>query len=110
MIDASWLDRVEEVVNYVLSDGMYVIINEHWDNGWIQPTYAQQEYVNNRLAAMWQQIAVRFRDYDDHLLFAGTNEVMVTNDYGTPIKEYYTVQNSYNQTFVNTVRSTGGCL
>ncbi len=41
-IDTSWLARVEEVVNYVLRDSMYAIINEHWDNGWIQPTYAQQ--------------------------------------------------------------------
>ncbi len=107
-IDTTWLNRVEEVVNYVLKDSLYAIINEHWDDGWIIPTYAKQEYVNNRLAAMWKQIAVHFRDYNDHLLFAGTNEVMYPGDYGIPKKEYYTVQNSYNQTFVNTVRSTGG--
>lgn len=107
-IQASWLDRVEEVVNYVLSAGMYAIINEHWDGGWIIPTYAKQDTVNKELTAMWKQIAVRFRDYDDHLLFAGTNEVMFPNDYGTPKKEYYTVQNGFNQTFVNAVRSTGG--
>ena len=106
VIDEAWLDRVEDVVNYVLSNGMYAIINEHWDNGWIEPTYSKQDEVNKRLAAMWKQIATRFRDYDDHLLFAGTNEVHV--GYGTPTKEYYTVQNSYNQTFVNAVRSTGG--
>lgn len=105
-IDESWLWRVEEVVNYVLNNGMYAIINEHWDNGWIEPTYAKQKEVNDRLAAMWEQIAVYFRDYDDHLLFAGTNEVHV--GYNTPTKEYYTVQNSFNQTFVNAVRSTGG--
>jgi len=107
-IKESWLDRVEEVVNYVLNKGMYAIIKEHWDNGWIVPTYAKQDSVTKQLAAMWKQIAIRFRDYDDHLLFAGTNEVMYPGDYGTPKKEYYTVQNSYNQTFVNTVRSTGG--
>ena len=107
-IDTVWMDRVEEVVNYVLKDSMYAIINEHWDGGWMQPTYARQDYVNNRLAVMWRQIAVHFRDYGDHLLFAGMNEVMVTNNYNTPTKEYYTVQNSFNQTFVNTVRSTGG--
>jgi endoglucanase len=107
-IEQSWLDRVEEVVNYVLSNNMYAIINEHWDNGWIQPTYAQEAYVNQRLAAMWKQIAYHFRDYDDRLLFAGTNEVLVTNNYGTPTKEYYSVQNGFNQTFVNAVRSTGG--
>ncbi|NLP56897.1 cellulase family glycosylhydrolase [Lutibacter sp. B1] len=107
-IDANWMERVETVVNYVLDNDMYAIINIHWDGGWMQPTYDQQDYVNDRLDKMWQQIAINFRDYDYHLLFAGTNEVMVEGDYGTPTEEYYTVQNSFNQTFVNTVRATGG--
>jgi len=107
-IDDDWLDRVEEVVNYVLSDGMYAIINEHWDSGWIQPTYADSAYVIKRLSAMWKQIAIRFRDYEDYVLFAGTNEVMKEGNWGAPTKEYYTVQNRYNQVFVNTVRATGG--
>jgi endoglucanase len=107
-IEASFMKRVEEVVNYVLNDGMYAIINIHWDGGWIQPTYKQQEYVNKRLGIMWDQIATHFRNYDDHLLFAGTNEIMVEGNYGTPTEENYTVQNGYNQVFVKTVRSTGG--
>jgi endoglucanase len=107
-IETSWLERVEEVVNYILDNNMYVVVNIHWDGGWMQPTYDDQDYVNKRLAAMWLQIARHFRDYDDHLLFAGTNEVMVEGDYGTPTKEYYTVQNGFNQTFLTTVRSTGG--
>jgi endoglucanase len=108
IIQEEWLDRVEEVVWYVLSNDMYAIINEHWDGGWQQPTYADSAYVNQRLSAMWKQIAIRFRDYDDHLLFAGTNEIMKEGDWGTPKKEYYTVQNSFNQTFISTVRATGG--
>jgi endoglucanase len=107
-ISPTLLLRVDEVVNYVLNNDMYAIINIHWDGGWMQPTYAKQDYVKNRLAALWEQIAVNFRDYDDHVIFAGTNEVMVSGDYGTPTKEYYTVQNGFNQTFVTTVRSTGG--
>jgi len=107
-IEESWLIRVEEVVNYVLDRDMYAIFNIHWDGGWIQPTYEDEEYVNNRLAIMWKQIATHFRNYNDYLLFAGTNEIMVDNDYGTPTVEYRTVQNGYNQTFVNTVRATGG--
>jgi endoglucanase len=107
-IDTTWLNRVEQVVNFVLKDSMYAIINEHWDGGWLQPTYADSAYTNHRLAVMWKQISIHFRDYNDHLLFAGTNEVMVTNNYNTPTKEYYTVQNGFNQIFVNTVRSTGG--
>ena len=108
IITDSWLARVEEVVNYALDADLYVMINMHWDGGWMQPTYDQQEYVTKRMSKMWQQIANRFADYDHNLLFAGTNEVMVTGDYGTPTPEYYTVQNGYNQTFVDTVRATGG--
>lgn len=108
VIQTAWMNRIEEVVNYALDADLYVILNNHWDGGWMQPTYAQQNYVNNRLSIMWTQIASHFRDYDDRLLFAGSNEVMVDGDYGTPTVEYYTVQNSFNQTFVDTVRATGG--
>lgn len=108
-ISDTWKARVAEVVNYAIKDGMYAIINIHWDGGWMDtPTYAQQKTINARLATMWKQIALYFRDYDSHLLFAGTNEVMMTGDYSAPTSEYYTVQNSFNQTFVSTVRSTGG--
>lgn len=107
-IEDSWMNRVEEVVDYALDNDMYVVMNIHWDNGWMQPTHDQEDYVNKRLATMWKQIATHFRDYGDHLLFAGTNEVMVEGDYGTPTSEYYTVQNGFNQTFVDAVRSTGG--
>jgi len=108
VIQSAWMDRVEQVVNYALNADMYVVMNIHWDGGWMQPTNAQQAYVNNRLKIMWTQIATRFGNYDDRLLFAGTNEVMVDGDYGTPTVEYYTVQNSFNQTFVTAVRATGG--
>ena len=107
-IDSAWLDRVEEVVNYALNADMYVIINEHWDGGWLnEPTYAKQTELNNRLSIMWAQIATRFQAYDHRLLFAGTNEVLFEGNYNTPTVEYYTVQNSFNQTFVDAVRATG---
>lgn len=107
-LKASWLARVKEVVDYCFKNGMYVIINIHWDGGWLQenPTYAKQYAVNARQKALWQQIAVSFRDYDEHLLFAGTNEVNIGST--TPAEENFIVQMSYNQTFVDAVRSTGG--
>jgi len=108
VIDSAWMDRVEEVINYALNADMYIVMNMHWDGGWMQPTYDDQEYVNNRMSIMWEQIALRFQDYDYRLLFAGTNEVMVTGEYGTPTEENYTVQNGFNQVFVDTVRATGG--
>lgn len=107
-IDTTWLNRVEQVVNYAINDSMYVIINEHWDGGWQVPTYEDSAYVNRRLAAMWKQIAIHFRDYGAHLLFAGTNEIHVPDNWGPPTAENSTVQNGFNQIFVNAVRSTGG--
>lgn len=108
-ISYEWKLRVEEVINYALDNDMYVIINIHWDGGWLdQPFYEDQEDLNERLGIMWKQIAKFFRDYDDHLLFAGTNEVHITGDYSDPDQENVDVQNSFNQTFVNTVRATGG--
>lgn len=108
VIKANWMSRVEEVVNYALNADMYVVLNSHWDGGWMQPTYAKQTYVNNRLKIMWAQIATHFQNYDERLIFAGTNEIMVDGDYTPPTVEYYTVQNSFNQAFVDTVRATGG--
>lgn len=107
-IDAAWMARVEEVVNYCLNNNMYVILNIHWDGGWLEehPLYSYQDAVNEKQNAYWTQIANNFINYDEHLLFAGTNEVHA--DYSTPSTENIEVQESYNQTFVNAVRATGG--
>ncbi|MBI9059821.1 MAG: cellulase family glycosylhydrolase [Labilibaculum sp.] len=103
-----WFARVKEVVDYCYENEMYAILNIHWDGGWLEnnPTSDKQEEVNKEQYALWQQIAVYFRDYDERLLFAGTNEVHA--DYGTPSTENITVQQSFNQSFVDAVRSTGG--
>jgi endoglucanase len=107
-IKDAWLARVKEVVDYCVDNEMYAILNIHWDGGWLEenPTYAAQAEVNKKQKALWEQIAVYFRDYGQHLLFAGTNEVHA--GYGNPTAENIAVQLSYNQTFVDAVRSTGG--
>ncbi|MCC2600478.1 cellulase family glycosylhydrolase [Sphingobacterium sp. FBM7-1] len=107
-IKDSWLERVKEVVDYCVDNDMYAIINIHWDGGWLEehPLYSHQEEVGEKQKALWEQIAVYFREYDEHLLFAGTNEVHA--DYNTPTAEHIEVQQSFNQTFVDAVRSTGG--
>jgi len=107
-IDAAWMARVKQVVDYAYGQGMYVILNIHWDGGWLQdhPVFSFQTAVNQKQRAYWTQIATTFRDYNERLLFAGTNEVHA--DFGTPTTEHITVQQSYNQTFVNAVRATGG--
>ncbi len=51
-IDANWMKRAEEVVNYALKADLYVLMNIHWDGGWMQPTNVKKDYVNNRLGIM----------------------------------------------------------
>ncbi|OJH40267.1 cellulase family glycosylhydrolase [Cystobacter ferrugineus] len=107
-INPAWMARVKEVVDYAHGQGMYVILNIHWDGGWLEehPLYSHQQAVNQKQRAYWTQIANTFKNYDERLLFAGTNEVHA--DYGTPTTEHITVQQSYLQTFVDAVRATGG--
>lgn len=105
-----WLARVKQVVDYCVSNDMYAILNIHWDGGWLEnnPTLAKQAEVNKKQKAIWEQIAVYFRNYDEHLLFAGANEVNMGSAGGNPTQNNFNVQMSYNQTFVDAVRSTGG--
>jgi endoglucanase len=108
-ISPAWMARVKQVVDYARKAGLYVVINVHWDGGWMDhPTYDRQAAINAKLTRFWTQIANTFTDYDDHLLFAGTNEVGMEKTTGTPKPEWIDVQNGFNQTFVNVVRATGG--
>jgi aryl-phospho-beta-D-glucosidase BglC (GH1 family) len=103
-LKTEWLNRVKEVVQYCVDNGMYAILNIHWDGGWLEEncTTAKQDAVNAKQKAFWKQIATTFRDYDEHLLFASANEPNVSDATGM------SVLLSYHQTFINTVRSTGG--
>ena len=107
-IDPTWMARVKQVVDLAVANGMFVMLNIHWDGGWLQDhvTFAFQAAVNTKQRAYWTQIANTFKTYDEHLMFAGTNEVHA--DFGTPSAENITVQQSYLQTFVDAVRATGG--
>ena len=107
-IDPTWMARVKTVADYAYNSGMYVIINIHWDGGWLQdhPTFDFQTANNQKQQAFWTQIANTFKTYNERMMFAGTNEVHA--DYNEPTSEHITVQQSYNQTFVNAVRATGG--
>jgi len=103
-IKDSWLARVKEVVDYCVDNDLYAILNIHWDGGWLENnvTPDKQDAVNKKQAAIWKQIAIYFRDYDEHLLFAGANEP------NADTQEKVNVLNVYLQTFVDVVRSTGG--
>ncbi len=108
-IDPEWMQRVKDVVGYCLDYDMKVIINTHHDM-WLErrALYTYQTENNQKLELLWTQIANAFSDYDYRLAFAGTNEVHIKDNYNYPTNENLAVQNSYNQTFVDAVRSTGG--
>ncbi|MBR2292277.1 MAG: glycoside hydrolase family 5 protein [Prevotella sp.] len=125
-IQAEWMKRVHEVVDYVISQGMYCILNVHHDTGdgstaWLradEAVYAQQK---DRFEAVWTQIAEEFKDYDEHLLFEGYNEMLdsygswcfasfaTSSNYNASVAtSAYNAINNYAQSFVNAVRATGG--
>lgn len=103
-ISDSWLDRVNEVVGYCVANDMYAIVNIHWDGGWLENncTPDKQEENNKKQHALWTQIANRLNHYDEHLLFAGTNEPNVDS------AQKMAVLQTYLQTFVDAVRATNG--
>lgn len=103
-IDPAWLNRVKEVVGWCVNNDMYVLLNIHWDGGWLDENInkAKQEVTNAKQKAFWEQIATTMRDFDEHLMFASANE--------PPAKdaEQMAILNSYHETFIKAVRSTGG--
>lgn len=113
-IDPAWMARVHEVVDYCIKDGLYVIINQHWDGGWIEhngfTTATDMAATKDKLTKIWTQIANSFKDYDEHLLFGGMNEPGVGSGEGTLVgtAELSNRIAEYEQTFINAVRATGG--
>lgn len=126
---SEWMSRVKTVVDYVIDNGMYCIINVHHDTGadetghvsWIKAD--ENNYYNNksRFEYLWKQIAEEFKNYDQHLLFEAYNEMLdiqnswcfasfnCSGQYDSQIaNSAYNGINSYAQSFVNTVRATGG--
>jgi len=108
-VDPQWMNRVKEIVGYCISNNLYAIINTHHES-WLEghPTYADSARVYRQFRLLWTEIAKAFQDYDQRVLFAGTNEVHVGNNWGRPTDENAEVQNGYNQVFVDAVRATGG--
>jgi aryl-phospho-beta-D-glucosidase BglC (GH1 family) len=112
-IRQEWLDRVEEVVNYVLASGIYCIINIHHDSGdgswpWLKADLDRIGQMEEHLRTVWLQIAQHFIGYGDQLLFESFNEILdQDNHWGGADATAYHAVNRLNQVFVDTVRSTG---
>lgn len=111
VINTTWLATVKTVVDYCIKNGMYVVLNSHWDKGWLEEHIdaGSQAAVNVKQKTYWTQIANYFKDYDEHLIFASANEPAVQDAYGTAFgSDRVAVLNSYHQTMIDAVRATGG--
>lgn len=107
-IDSKWMKHVTDVVRMARKADLYVMVNVHWDGGWLQPSPEKEATATAKLKKFWTQIATNLKGFDDRLLFAGTNETAIEGQYGVPAQENATIQNRFNQAFVDTVRATGG--
>jgi len=103
-ITDTWLNRVKDVVQYCMNANLYVLLNIHWDGGWLENHVdaASKDAVNAKQKAFWEQIATHLRDFDERLMFASANEP------NADTQAKADVLFSYHQTFVDAVRSTGG--
>jgi fibronectin type 3 domain-containing protein len=103
-LSSSYMAQVKQTVDSAIAAGMYVVINDHWDDGWLQSNLGTtvDPIVNAKVKAYWTQIATTFAGYDNHLLFAATNEPNVTSP---AVMKTLMV---YYQTFVDAVRAVGG--
>ncbi|MBQ7419614.1 MAG: glycoside hydrolase family 5 protein [Prevotella sp.] len=121
-IDEEWLARVKEIVDDCIREGLYVVLNDHWDNGWIEVKGFSKndqsfEKVDEqiiqakiaRLKDLWMQLATAFKGYDEQLLFAGLNEPFQQyNLFHDKHQELTPILLRYNQAFVDAVRAAGG--
>ncbi len=110
VIDAGWLDRVQEVVDYAMDNEMFAILNLHHEE-WYSPSLSNAEAAKDILTKVWKQIAERFENYDEYLIFEGMNEPRVkggTNEWSGGLPEQREVLDQLNAAFVETIRSTGG--
>jgi hypothetical protein len=111
-IDENWMARVREIIDYVIDDDLYCIINVHHDTGekgWLKASSENLDTKIEMFTAIWQQIADEFKDYGDKLLFEGFNEILNdSSEWVNPDDEAVEITNQLNQIFVDTVRASGG--
>lgn len=114
-IDEKQLDRVQEVVDWALDAGLFVVLNSHHDCDYYYPSDEHMEQSRAYITAIWTQLCVRFSDYDTRLIFEGMNEPRLK---GTNSEWWFAYDNEeglaalenvmeLNELFVDTVRSFG---
>ncbi len=104
-----WLDRVQEVTDWILEQGLYCIINTHHEQSWLNTSSTGMDTRKEKFKNLWTGIATRFKDYGDHLLFEGFNEILKSEgNWSAASNTDYANSNALSQVFVDAVRATGG--
>lgn len=110
-IDPAYLDRVEQIVKWVLEADMYAVVNDHWDSGWWSDFGSRDETLVNeawkRYEAIWTQVGERFKDYSHKLIFESANEEFGTDWGFLRMVQQYNLITDINQKFVDIIRSQG---
>ncbi|MFJ4536782.1 cellulase family glycosylhydrolase [Streptomyces tibetensis] len=105
-IDATWMNRVKQVVDWALADGLYVVVNIHHDSWqWIATMPTDHDNVLARFEASWTQIAATFKDSPQSLLFESNNEPQFNN---TTDAQGIRYNDELNTAFHTVVRQSGG--
>ena len=118
-VEDKWLDRVAEIVGYAEKAGLVAIVNTHHDESYWQDiakaynNTVQNEKVKDEMFCLWTQIAQRFADKGEWLIFESVNEIQDggwgwSDAFRKDPQAQYKVLNEWHQTFVDAVRSTGG--
>ncbi|WP_238010638.1 cellulase family glycosylhydrolase [Dactylosporangium sp. AC04546] len=106
-VDAAWLARVKEVVDWALADGFYVVLNVHHDSWqWINTMPSDRTNVQNRYNALWTQLAAAFRTSSPKLVLESVNEPQFTGSSGDA--QNAELLAALNTEFRRIVRASGG--
>ena len=110
VITETWLDSVKTVVDYAMRAGLYTILNIHHEGegGWFQSNIGTSvdNGIDTKMKNYWTQIANKFKNYNERLIFAGANEP--GPNVNTWTAEHVSTLMHYYQTFIDAVRATGG--
>jgi len=110
-IDAAWMARVKEIVNYVIDNDMFAILNTHHEDEWLTLD-GSKDYngMETRLTAIWAQISEEFGDYDQHLIFEIMNEprnVGGADEWTGGNANSYVILNNLHSATLRTIRNSG---
>ncbi|MBO6188648.1 MAG: cellulase family glycosylhydrolase [Prevotella sp.] len=113
VIDAAYLDEVAATVDLAIAAGLNVILNTHHDSFETNLGNAAKSEVvaksdSTIIAEVWSQVAKRFADYGDKLIFETFNEVHAGDDWSTGASEQFDLLNKWNQYAVDAIRKAGG--